>query len=477
MERWRPFALTALLSLLFLAGLYATAEMGRVRLEQASEDMHAAMARRILVAELRLEVAEAALASRSLLLTGRDVYLQPLRNASRDISARAEALATAYERAEPSVAETAQQLRYLAGIQSGAMMSLVALYSTQGPEAARALAQAQAPAVDPIRQFLAVAQKLERYEAARVADARRHWLDEQTLVRRLGLAGVAVNVLLVLSASLLVLAALRRHREGLQQIARRRDELEVEATAKTAELHEVYGHLQTVQEQERSRLARGLHDELGGLLLAARMDVTWIRQHARDAEPRALDARIDRLLDVLDQGIDLKRRVVEELRPTLLDNMGLLAAIRWQLDETCRRAGLHCACRFPATEPAIASRPAIVVFRVVQEALTNVHKHAAATRVEVTLEVVDDHVLLTIVDDGRGIGAGEVGKPKSHGLAGMKHRIASLGGTLTVGRSPEAGTEVRVVVPRGRPENGVAAAKASGTDAGNGTAAGRAARG
>ena len=104
-----------------------------------------------------------------------------------------------------------------------------------------------------------------------------------------------------------------------------------------------------MQEQERSQLARGLHDELGGLLLAARMDVSWLQQHAADSDPDTRRHRLARVIEVLDQGIDLKRRVVEELRPTLLDNMGFIAAIRWQMDETCGRGGLQCTRRLPGT--------------------------------------------------------------------------------------------------------------------------------
>jgi signal transduction histidine kinase len=452
MDRWRIFGLTTLLSVVFLAGLFFMAEAGRARLRVASEEMQAAMARRILVGELRQEVAETGLAMRGFLLTGRPEYLEPLRTSSRDINRTADAFIQSYAAEPLEVGETARELRYLAGVQSGATLSLIALYTSRGPAAARELARAQAPVGDPLEQFLGVAQKLEDYEAARMRETRANWLREQGAVRRLALAGTLVNIMLVLSASLLALAALRRHREGMAHVARRKDELEVEAATKAAELNELYGHLQTVQEQERSRLARGLPDELGGPLLAARMDVTWVKQHARDADPHALAARIDRILDVLDQGIDLKRRVIEELRPTLLDNMGLVAALRWQVDETCKRGNLRCTCHFPAEEPLVASRTAIALFRVVQEALTNVHKHAHATRVDVTLEVAADHLLLAIVDDGLGIGADELNKSQSHGLAGMKHRIVALGGTLTVGRSPEGGAEVRAVVPRGLPD-------------------------
>jgi signal transduction histidine kinase len=461
MERWRIFGLTTLACVVFLASLFLIAEAGRARLRDASEAMQAAMARRILVGELRQQVAESALGLRGFLLTGRAEYIRPLRTSSRAIDRTAAAFVASYAGEPAQVGETARQLRYLAGMQAGATLSLVALYNSRGVAAARELARAQSPADDPLARFLAVADKLEQYEVARVAATRSNWQREQRIARDLALAGTLVTIALVASASLMAFAALRRHRDGMAQVAQRKDELELEAVTKAAELSEVYGHLQTLQEQERSRLARGLHDELGGLLLAARMDVTWVKQHARDALPEALTARIDRILDVLDQGIDLKRRVIEELRPTLLDNMGLLAAVRWQADETCKRGRLRCNCHFPPEEPDVSADTAIALFRVVQEALTNVHKHAEASRVDLSLDVAADHVLLAIVDDGRGIDDAGSHKVQAHGLAGMKHRIVALGGTLTVGRTPEGGTEVRAIVPRG-----------SSGDARNGKAAG-----
>ena len=159
--------------------------------------------------------------------------------------------------------------------------------------------------------------------------------------------------------------------------------------------------MQHVQEEERARLSRGLHDELGGVLLAARMDVTWMQRHATgdDADVRM---RLERLKQVFDQGIDLKRRVVEELRPTLLDTMGLLAALRWQSEETCRRADLRCTERFPDEEPPFNRAGAIALFRVVQEALANVAKHARASEVDIALELTDNEVVVTVQDNGVG---------------------------------------------------------------------------
>jgi signal transduction histidine kinase len=449
MERWRIFGLATLLAVLFLACLFLVSETGRARMQAAAEDMQHAMARRILVGELRGRVADVALAYGSYLVSGRPDTLEPLRNAGPHINEIADSLVASYKGEPGSIDATAHQLRYLAGVVTGAMATTITLYASRGPEAALALARAQDPRADPVQQFLGVADQLERYESARMRETRANWQRETLIVRRLAAIATVANILLVVSAMLMAKATLRRHRELTQQTARRRDELEVQADARATELNEVYGHLQTVQEQERSRLARGLHDELGGLLLAAHMDATWLTQHLHDASAEDRQMRLRRIQDVLNQGIDLKRRVIEELRPTLLDNMGLIAALRWQLDETCGRSGLKCTAHFPAEDPLLDPRTAIAIFRVVQEALTNVHKHASgASRVDVTLEVSAAHILLVISDDGAGIAPSALGKPQSHGLAGMKHRVAAVGGTLRIGRSTEGGAEITALMPR-----------------------------
>jgi signal transduction histidine kinase len=348
-------------------------------------------------------------------------------------------------------------------------MSLLSMYATGDGASARELARAQAPTTDPVLRFLEAAGKLENYEAAREQQARARWERQQQFYRNLGLAGLAANALLALGASLAAFTALRRHRQAMAQLARRRDQLEVEATARATELNDVYGHLQMLQEQERSRIARGLHDELGGLLLAARMDATWLRQHPGEADGRSRAARIDRIIEVLDRGIDLKRRVIEELRPTLLDNMGLTAAIRWQVDEICQRAKLSYACHFPSEEPEVQPRAAIVLFRVAQEALNNIVKHAGATRVDVSIDVAGDDLLLVVGDDGRGIKPEQAALGwQAHGLAGMRHRLFALGGTLEVAPAKDGGTEVRARVPRAAglgPQRGVPASPAAGGSA------------
>jgi two-component sensor histidine kinase len=175
------------------------------------------------------------------------------------------------------------------------------------------------------------------------------------------------------------------------------------------------------------------------------MDVSWLQRQAQTAATE-LQERLARVQKALDEGISLKRRVVEELRPTLLDNMGLLAALRWQLEESCARAGLACTERFPDAEPSFSPNASIAIFRIVQEALTNVLKHAKASEVEVSLETIDEDLVLSVRDNGVGIPA-ECVKPRAHGLAGMRHRVFVLGGQLWVGRAPGGGTEIRVMIP------------------------------
>jgi signal transduction histidine kinase len=182
------------------------------------------------------------------------------------------------------------------------------------------------------------------------------------------------------------------------------------------------------------------------LLLAARMDVTWMQRHATGNDVD-IEIRLERLKHVLDQGIELKRRVVEELRPTLLDTMGLLAALRWQSEETCRRANLRCTERFPEEEPKFNRAGAIALFRVVQEALANVAKHARASEVDIALELTDREVVVTVRDNGVGAAPGDLSRPHSHGIAGLRHRIQMLSGRLEISSAPDRGTSVRVWVP------------------------------
>ncbi len=451
LRRWRFFGATALLSIAFLGCLFLIAEAGRERLRVASEAMQVAMARRILIGQLRQQMTSAVLGCRSYLITGDDDRLEPVRAAGRVVNETSETFVAGYAHEDQRVGEAARRLRYLAGVLIGEMDATIALYQQGERDAALELARVQELRSRTLQRFNSIADAVQNYDSAQMRLTRAEWNREVTQTRLLALVGTIVNILLVAGALVMGTLTLRRYRAAMAQIARRRDELEAESTARAAQLNELYGHLQTVQEQERSRLARGLHDELGGLMLAARMDVSWLQQHWNTSASESVRGRLERVRDVLAQGIDLKRRVIEELRPTLLDNMGLIAALRWQMEETCGRNGIRCTAHFPEVEPSVTPRVAITLFRVLQEALLNVQKHAEARNVDVMLEVGGDHIVLLVSDDGRGILEAELQKPHAHGLAGMRHRVVALGGTLSIGRAPAGGTEVRAIVPSEQP--------------------------
>ena len=212
----------------------------------------------------------------------------------------------------------------------------------------------------------------------------------------------------------------------------------------TRELSALSSHLQAVSEREKSELARNLHDELGGLLTAAKMDLSWLQ--ARVAEP-ALQERLAQLGGVLDEAMDLKRRVVEDLRPSLLDHFGLPTALRAHVESACAQAGLRADLALPDDGAALSRETAIALFRIVQEGLTNIMRHAGASSVTLRFHIEDDACRLVLSDDGRGFDATDPAFRWSHGIMGMRQRVHALGGRFEIDSIPGDGTTVRVTAP------------------------------
>jgi signal transduction histidine kinase len=253
------------------------------------------------------------------------------------------------------------------------------------------------------------------------------------------LATVAVisNVLLLAIAMSLIYQYLHRRARQTEELRGQKQRLEHEVQERTRELVELTTHLQSVSEREKASLARELHDELGGLLVGARMDISWAEQHL-SASDLDMKQRLNRVQQNLSAGIDLKRRIIEELRPTLLDNVGFIAALRWQLKESCARAGFKCNEYFPDEEPKLTADAAISLFRIAQEALANLGRHSGAKTVDVTLDIDDDMLVFRIADDGRGFNSADTSSA-IHVLASMRHRVLALGGTLDISGSPSGG--------------------------------------
>ncbi|HEY3785144.1 MAG TPA: sensor histidine kinase [Steroidobacteraceae bacterium] len=221
-------------------------------------------------------------------------------------------------------------------------------------------------------------------------------------------------------------------------------EIERLVEARTHELSAFSWHLQSLAEQEKSQLARTLHDELGGLLTAAKMDLSWVQSRLTGS---ALQDRLAQLGGVLDEAMDLKRRVVEQLRPSLLDHFGLPTAIRAHFESVCAQAGLECAVTIEHACDSLPKEVAIGLFRVVQEGLANIVRHSKCHQVKLVLGGHAERCTVTLMDDGQGFDSAAPHLLSSRGLMRMRQRIHSLNGTMSVTSQAGAGTTLRFEVP------------------------------
>jgi signal transduction histidine kinase len=215
--------------------------------------------------------------------------------------------------------------------------------------------------------------------------------------------------------------------------------------AENSSLASLSNFLQTHSEREKALLARELHDSLGGILTPAKMDLSWLETRL-GTDPQYTE-RMKRLNALIDQGIDLKRRIIENLRPSLLDHLGLASALQWHVEDACRAARIDCKLRISDQLGRLPGDLEIALFRVVQEGIANIVKHAGAKSADLLVERTDTGLRLAIADDG--VGIPDVGQARglSHGLAGMMHRVRSLGGTFDIVSTPGKGTRLEVFVP------------------------------
>jgi PAS domain S-box-containing protein len=212
------------------------------------------------------------------------------------------------------------------------------------------------------------------------------------------------------------------------------------------ELRELSARVLEAREEEKTRIARELHDELGQLLTALKMDLVWLRERlpAGDAELAARSAEMGALLD---RTVASTRRISADLRPLMLDDLGLAEAAGWLVDEFGKRSGIACDLRMRLGDAQPAKAAATAVYRALQESLTNIARHAGARRAWISLGAEAGSIRLEIEDDGRGIAPEDIGKRRSLGLKGMRERFSYLGGEFEVARAPRGGTLVRASVP------------------------------
>lgn len=214
------------------------------------------------------------------------------------------------------------------------------------------------------------------------------------------------------------------------------------------QLHALSAHLQDVREEEKASIAREIHDDLGGTLTAIKMEIYWLARGlpaSKDSVP--LFERIESMSQLLDDAVSVTRRVITELRPTILDDLGLLAAIEWQAAQFQKRTGIACRVNCIGDKGYLDKQRSIALFRIFQESLTNIARHSGASRVEVEFHHDDDEVSLSVCDNGCGMPGGYVIAADSYGIRGMFERVAQLGGKIRFDNTPGGGLNVAVVLP------------------------------
>ena len=379
---------------------------------------------------------------RGYLLTGRSSYLGPYREANEEIQNTLKVLHRHFD-GSASQAALLEQLERLVQNKLSELQTSISLYDQNKHDNWRALVQTDIgrEQMDSIRTLSI---RLLEEETKRVNQGRTDIYDTLVLTR-IGIGALTALSVLALFMYLRQTAALEAQRSEQQRLIQlERDQLENQVARRTAQLRQLARHLQTAREDERSRLARELHDELGALLTAAKLDVARLRSRLAPHGPEVLE-RLAHLSETLNSGIALKRRIIEDLRPSALTNLGLVAALDILTREHAQRTGVEIVTRFDAGL-RLSEEVELTAYRLVQEALTNAVKHAKAHRVEVCLLAQAGAARVKVIDDGVGFDPRDT-QHSTHGLLGMGHRVESCGGHLEVQSAPGQGTRIEALLP------------------------------
>jgi PAS domain S-box-containing protein len=227
-----------------------------------------------------------------------------------------------------------------------------------------------------------------------------------------------------------------------------RKQYEDQLKERQLELSRLSAQVLEAREEEKTRIARELHDELGQLLTAMKMDLGWVRERISGADAElAMKAR--KMGETLDQTVTSVRRIAADLRPLMLDDLGLADAAAWLVEDFTKRSGIHCECKIVNTTQTddFERNVGNTLYRALQESLTNIARHAGATDAWILLRIDADGIRLEVEDNGRGLAPGDIAKTRSLGLKGMRERVFHIGGSLEVTSPARGGTRVSVRVP------------------------------
>ncbi len=437
-------AISLALALLAACILIAINETGFNQSTRALNDIAEASRTRGSLNRVLQHVLDAETGQRGYLLTGDPRYLEPYNASIAEIGQQMERLRQIHAPTQEEQAALSQLIRNVQ--RKLAEMDLSVRMRKQGNEDAWKfvlMTDVGKEHMDAIREQ---ATRLIQAATGRM-EVSQVQVHRSLMLSRIGIAAVTMAGLLAFYLYLRQTTALKRAGDQ-QQIAlqRERDMLERQVRERTASLAELATHLQNVREEERAHLARELHDELGALLTASKLDVARLKSRLGAlATTPEVEQRLVHLTESLNSGIALKRRIIEDLRPSSLSNLGLTASLEILAREFAERSGIEIATDLESVMLDESSQ--LTVYRLVQESLTNVGKYAQASQVEISVRNVDNHVEVEIRDDGKGFDVTAV-RAATHGLAGMRHRVEAAGGRLAVHSKPGNGTRIGAVMPK-----------------------------
>ncbi len=429
------------LACLAVAAMLGISETSYWRSASTLTDLAEVGAARTSVQNLAQSMLDAETGQRGYLITNRKEYLQPYDRALRTIAESFRFLDHYYSLDASSTALLAK-LHALIDAKLSELSETMRLHDEGKLEAATQLVLSDIgkEKMEAVRQLTA---ELVARETSNVAIGRQS-IDQTLLFSRLGVAVLSALSLLSLFMYLRQTSLLEGQRAEQQRLVQvERDRLEIEVAQRTLQLTELTDHLQTAREDERQRLARNLHDELGALLTSAKLDAARIRSRLVGTAPEALE-RLTHLVGTLNSSIALGRRIIEDLHPSTLSNLGLVATLEILARDFTKNSGtvVHCALE-PVQLEATAE---LVIYRLVQESITNISKYAKATQVWIGMASRDGHVEVTVRDDGTGFDT--TLKPRSaYGLVGMRYRVEAEGGSMALVSGPGQGTLIKVALP------------------------------
>ena len=387
-------------------------------------------------------ILDAETGQRGYVLTGRKDYLEPYDVGRRSVIEALQALERHYGK-KPEPAAILDQLRSRIETKLSELGVIKGLYD-RGQHAAGHELVLSGIGMEKMAEIRALLAKLLEVETRNMADGRRD------IYRTLMLSRVGVTLLSAISLLALVMYlresfALERQQQSQKLLIQsQRDQLESEVVERTAQLVELTHHLQTAREDERGRLARDLHDELGALLTSAKLDVARIKSRLGAGFPEATE-RLMHLVKTLNSGIELKRRIVEDLRPSSLTQLGLTVTLEILAREFEERSGIKVERDFEPVKLTAAAE--LVVYRLVQEAITNITKYAKAQHAWIRVNERSGFVEVAVRDDGVGFDT-EAPSASAYGLLGMRYRVKAEGGSMQIVSSPGAGCSIEARLPQ-----------------------------